>query len=154
MEALLEVVVRRMPVGHRLPGEHRVRLHDAATVRVLLDGVDEVLQERGALGLRPRGDACDLLTVAVLQHRDEQALLAAEVVQHARVRHSGLLGHLDERALVVPAGAEDVHRRLQHSLATLGRLRLWALHAFGGRPAARVVSRCVHHWVPFDVTEL
>jgi hypothetical protein len=66
-------------------------------------------------------------------------------MQHAGMRHAGVLGHFDERTLVVPARAEDVHRRLQHGLATLGRLRLWALHAFGGRLAAPVVSRCVHH---------
>jgi hypothetical protein len=35
-----------MPVGDGLAREHRVRLHDVAAMGVLLDGVDEVLQER------------------------------------------------------------------------------------------------------------
>ena len=137
-----------MPVGDGLAREHRVRLHDVAAMGVLLDGVDEVLQERRALGLSPGGHARDLLAVAVLQHGDEQPLFAAEVVQHAGVRHARLRGDLDERSLVVAAGAEDVHRGLQHRLATLGGLGLRALHSLGRR-LRRSVSRCVDHWGSF-----
>ncbi len=43
-----------------------------------------------------------VLLVAVLQHLDQQLLLGAEVVQHARVRDADLLGHLGERAVLVP----------------------------------------------------
>ena len=123
-----------MPVGDRLAREHRVRLHDAAAAGVLVDRVDEVLQECGPLDLRALGDAVDLLAVAVLQHRDEQALLAAEVVQHAGVGHAGLLGHLDEGALVVATRAEHLHRRLQHGLAALGRALLRSARARRGGP--------------------
>ena len=105
----------------------------------------EVLQERGPLGLRPGRHAGDLLAVAVLQHRDEQAPPCCRS-DAARPRGSCPPARRPRRgALVVTAGAEHVHRRLQHGLATLRRARLRALHAFGGGPAARIVSRCVHH---------
>ena len=118
-EPVAEVALRGVALGHGLGREHRVGLHDPGPAGVLGDRVEHVPEERRPLGLRATGHAGGLFAVAILQHRDQQRLLAAEVVQHAGVGHAGLLGDLDETALVVAALAEHAHRRAQHRLTAV-----------------------------------
>ena len=137
-------VVRGVPFGHRLAREHRVRLHDAAPVRVLSRRC-----RRCAAGTRAPRSARGPARRRPPRRRGTSASRRAGPPccrsGAARPRGSCPPARRPRRARpCCSRGPEHVHRRLQHSLATSSRAPR-ALHAFGGGPAARVVSRCVHH---------
>src|SRR5436309_8232400 len=120
-------------VGDELEEERR-------PARITLEPLEEQLGGLFALALRRSGlperalDALELSHQAVLQKREEELLLAGEVVVDGPLRQACFLGDLVERRPLVAMAGEDLSGRLQQAGARPG-----AALGLPGAPAWRLV---------------
>jgi hypothetical protein len=90
----------------------RLLFSSAVSTRCSSSGAPPGGRGRGARRVVPL-ELGDVRVVAVLEQRDQQLLLRAEVVQNPGMGHPDPVGDVVQRAVRVPAFTEDRHRCLE-----------------------------------------